>query len=150
MAHISLFEENKEQGSLYETVYPKPRKMLTTSVKIGTSRSIYASIDRGSRLNLISAILTKEQGLQVEPLPKLLAEGISGSEIPIYSSTAAAVEIVDSRGRKETQHMPFVVTDLRRYPIYLDLPWIDASNPKLNYAQRRMYHRGRKAKDEGA
>jgi hypothetical protein len=31
--------------------------------------------------------------------------------------------------------------------MYLGLPWINAEDPKLNYAQRRLYLWGKKAKD---
>jgi hypothetical protein len=123
---------------------------LTVKLTVKSSSLIEALVDGGSQLNLMSARLAKEQGLEIEPLPKLLAEGVNGSEIPVYGSTAADVDITDSRGRVETHHVPFVVTDLRRYQVYLGLPWIDTQNPKLCYARRRMLFRGRKAKDEGA
>ena len=55
--------------------------------------------------------------------------------------------ITDSRGRVETHRIPFVVTDLQRYKLYLGLPWIDAVCPKISYASRRMLFRGVKAKD---
>jgi hypothetical protein len=69
--------------------------------------------------------------------------------MPVYGYTFANVAITDSRGRIEKHHVPFLVTDLRRYQMYLGLPWVDAAHPKLNFAVRRMLFRGRKAKDMG-
>lgn len=108
-----------------------------------------AMVDPGSQLNLISAVLAKEQSLQVNPIPELLAEGVGGSEVAVYGSTVANVAITDSRGRVQTHRVPFVVTDLKRYPVYLGLPWIDACLPKLNYRQRRLLFRGVKDSDHG-
>jgi hypothetical protein len=34
--------------------------------------------------------------------------------------------------------------------MYLGLPWIDAACPKLNYSNRRMLFKGKKAKDKDA
>jgi hypothetical protein len=107
-------------------------------------------IDGGSQLNLMSALLAKEQGLEIDPLPKLLAEGVNGSELLVYGTTTAEVNITDSRGKKQTHSIPFVVTDLKRYQLYLGLPWIDAYHPKLSYPGRRMLFRGIKDKDRGS
>jgi hypothetical protein len=104
-------------------------------------------VNRGSQLNLISKTFVNEQKLKLVSIPELLAEAANSLEILIYSITTADVTITDSRGRKETHVVPFVVADLRRYQMYLGLPWIDAEDPKLNYAQRRLYLRGKKAKD---
>jgi hypothetical protein len=130
-------------------LYPEPTKLLTVKITVGSSSQTEALIDGGSQLNLISAVLAKEQGLTIDPLPELLAEGVNGSEIPVYGTTTAGVTITDSRGRIQTHCVPFVVTDLRRYQVYLGLPWIDAACPKLSYASRRMLFRGTKDKDVG-
>jgi hypothetical protein len=148
-AHIALARENKELMSLHEALYPKPSKLLTLRVTVKSSSQIEALLDPGSQLNLISALLAKEQDLNIEPMPKLLAEGPDGASLPIYGTTTADVTITDSRGRVQTHRVPFVVTDLKRYQMYLGLPWIDSSNPKLNYATRRMLFRGVKEKDSG-
>jgi hypothetical protein len=131
-------------------LYPEPASLLTVRLSVKSSSQIEALVDGGSQLNLMSAVLAKEQELTVDPLPKLLAEGVNGSEIPVYGTTTADVDITDSRGCVETHRVPFVVTDLRRYQVYLGLPWIDNHNPKLSYASRRMLFRGQKAKDERA
>jgi hypothetical protein len=107
-------------------------------------------IDGGSQLNLISKSLAIEQKLPIDPMPELLAECANGSEMPVYGTTVADIAITDSRGRKETHRVPFVVTDLQRYSMYLGLPWIDATCPKLNYSSRRVLFRGTKVKDKGA
>lgn len=133
--------------TLHDALYPKPSRLLTVSVTIGTSSAREALIDGGSQLNLISALLAKELDLRVKPLSTFLAEGANGSKMPIHGTTTADVAITDSRGRKQTHSIPFVVSDLNRYQVYLGLPWIDAHNPKLNYASRRMLFRGIKDKD---
>jgi hypothetical protein len=79
-------------------------------------------IDPGSQLNLISNTLAIEQKLHIEKMPELLAECANGSECRVYSTTLANIAITDSRRRKETHRVPFIVTDLQRYPIYLGLP----------------------------
>jgi hypothetical protein len=47
----------------------------------------------------------------------------------------------------QKQTIPFVVTDLIRYLVYLGLLWIDAYNSKLNYAMQRMLFQGKKDKN---
>jgi hypothetical protein len=116
---------------------------------MGTSGPLQALVDGGSQLNLLSAMVAKEQNLQVDPLPSLLAEGVNGGNIPVYGTTTVTVLITDSRGKQEAQEVPFVVTDLRRYPVYLGLPWIDAYQPRLNYATRRLLFRGNKVSERG-
>lgn len=106
-----------------------------------------ALVDGGSQLNLISVLLVKELDLVMEPLPSLVAEGVGGTNLSIYGTTTVDMTITDSRGRRETQRVPFVVTDLKRYKVYLGLPWIDACNPKLSYMSRRLLFRGKKQKD---
>jgi hypothetical protein len=134
--------------TLREVLYPKPAKLLTVSVTVDPSPLLKeALIDGGSQLNLMSALLVKEMGLKVTPLPKILAEGANGSKLTVYGTTTAQLDVTDSRGRVQKQTIPFVITDLNRYPVYLGLPWIDAHNPKLNYARRRMLFRGKKDKD---
>jgi len=117
---------------------------------VGSSGPFEALIDGGSQLNLLSAVVAKEQGLQVDPLPQLLAEGVNGSSIPVYGTTTVKTTITDSRGKKESSKIPFVVTDLRKYKMYLGLPWIDQCQPKVNYASRRMLFKGSKAKDQAS
>ena len=106
-----------------------------------------ALIDGAAQLNLLSATVAKEKDIPVEPLNGLLAEAANGTEMTIYGTASASVVVTDSRGRHRTQMIPFVVADVKKFPMYLGLPWIDAENPKLNYLNRRMLHRGRKAKD---
>jgi hypothetical protein len=101
-------------------------------------------VDGGSQLNLISAVFAKERGLKVEPLPDLLAEGVSGDKLTIYGTANVNMLIQDSRGRTEVQLVLLVVCDLRRYKVYLGLPWIDSCDPKINYASRRVLFRGKK------
>ena len=120
--------------------------LLTIKTTIGTAVDTETLVDGGSQLNLLSATLAKEQDLKVEALPGLMAEAANGSDISIYGVTIAEVHVRDSRNNVRIQEIPFVVADLKRYDIYLGLPWIDDHNPKLNFASRRMYHRGQKAK----
>jgi hypothetical protein len=108
-----------------------------------------ALIDPGSQLNLIDKLLALQQNLGIEPVPQLFAECANGSEMPVYGYTFANVAITDSRGRTETHRVPFLVTDLQRYQMYLGLPWVDAARPRLNFAARRMLFKGSKTKDVG-
>jgi hypothetical protein len=39
----------------------------------------------------------------------------------VYSTTIAETTITDSRGRRETRLLPFVITDLKKYLMYLSL-----------------------------
>lgn len=80
-------------------------------------------------------------------IPKLLAKGIDGSQLLVYGTTVSDVVVTDSKGRTQVHRIPFVVTDLQRFPVCLGLPWIDAHNLKLNYTSRPMLFRGVKAKD---
>jgi len=146
-AHISLNREQKDLQTLREAIQAKPARLLTTKVVVGSSQPMEAMIDGGSQLNLLSAVLAKEQELEVEPLPELLAEAVNGGKLTVYGTTEVDVTITDSRGCVKTQPIPFVVTDLRRYKMYLGLPWIDECNPKISYASRRMLFRGDKVKD---
>jgi hypothetical protein len=63
----------------------------------------------------MSALLAKEQGLEIDLLLKLLAEGVNGSELLVYGTTIAEVNITDFWGKNQTHSIPFVVTDLKRY-----------------------------------
>jgi hypothetical protein len=128
-------------------MYPKYTRLLTVRASIGDTSDVEVLIDGGSQLNLISALLVKELDLTVKPLPQMLAEGVNGSELPIYGTTDTDVTITDSRGHKETHKVCFVVTDLKRYKMYLGLPWIDQYDPRLSYRSRRMLFKGRKHKD---
>jgi hypothetical protein len=123
---------------------------MTVQCTIKLSQPQEAMIDPGSQLNLMSAILAKEQDLPINPLPNILAEGINGGKLTVYGTAETDVTITDSRGRVKTQRIPFVVADLNRYSLYLGLPWIDYCDPKLNYAKRRMLFRGDKAKDRAS
>ena len=71
-------------------LYPKPAKLLTVSITVDPSPLLKeALIDGGSQLNLMSALLVKEIGLGVTPLPKILAEGANGTKLTIYGTTTA-------------------------------------------------------------
>jgi hypothetical protein len=143
-AHVALSKEERDLGTLREALNARPARLLTVKVGVEGAKPEDAVVDGGSQLNLISAIFAKERGLKVDPLPDLLAEGVSGDKLTIYGTTDASISIEDSRGRHETQLVPFVVCDLRRFKVYLGLPWIDSCDPKINYASRRLLFRGRK------
>ena len=133
LAHIALTKEHKELRTLQEALYPKQTKLLTTTVVVESSAPIEALIDGGSQLNLMSALLAKEQGLTVDPIPSLLAEGANGGEIAVYGLTTAAVTITDSHGHKQLHQVPFVVADVRLDSLSLEV---------LSYSQidyRRLF-----------
>jgi hypothetical protein len=90
-------------------------KLLTVEFTVGLSLKAEALINESLQLNLMSAVLAKEQGLPVNPLLELLAEGVNRSKILVYSTTTAGVTFTDSHGRVQTHRVPFMVTDLRRY-----------------------------------
>jgi hypothetical protein len=121
-AHIAHNPESRDLELLHDALYPKPTRLLTTKVAIGQSDLIEALINGGSQLNLLSALLAKKQDLTVQPLPKLLAEGVDGKALKIYRTTQVAIQIRDSRGKEEIQDVPFIVANIQRYQVYLDLP----------------------------
>ena len=84
----------------------------------------------------------KELDLQVSPLTDVLAEAANGSQLTVYGTITVDVEMIDSVRQVRTQRIPFVVTNLTKYPIYLGLPWVEAHNPKLNFATKQFKHRG--------
>jgi hypothetical protein len=143
-AHVALPKEDRDLATLREALNAKPARLLTLQVEVEGAKPEEAVVDGGSQLNLISAVFAKERGLKVEPLPDLLAEGVSGDKLTIYGTANANMLIQDSRGRTEVQLVPLVVCDLRRYKVYLGLPWIDSCDPKINYASRRVLFRGKK------
>jgi hypothetical protein len=132
---------------LHDALFLKPARILTAKVTVGQSDLFEALIDGGSQLNLVSAELAKEHDLPITPLSKILAKGVDGRKLKVYGTTETSVRIVDSRGKEHTQDVPFLVTDAPKYQMYLGLPWIDACQPKISYATRRMLFRGTKAKD---
>ena len=71
-----------------------------------------AIINRGSQLNLISATLTKECDLQVNPLLKLLAEGVDGGKLIVYRTIIVETTITNLCRRVETYYILFIVTNL--------------------------------------
>lgn len=146
-AHIELLQENKSSGTLHDAVYKKPSPLLTIKATIDGSM-FETLIDPGSQINIISAIRAKELDLHTDPLTPIQAHSMDGTDIKIYGTTIATVEVTDSRGRREMHGIPFVVMERPVFHMVLGLPWIDEVNPKLSYASRRMLFRGRKAKDE--
>jgi transposase InsO family protein len=132
---------------LHDALFPKPARLLTAKVAVGQSDFFEALIDGGSQLNLVSAELAKEHDLPITPLSRVLAEGVDGRKLKVYGTTETSVRIVDSRGKEQTQDVPFLVTDAPKYQMYLGLPWIDACQPKISYATRRILFRGTKARD---
>jgi hypothetical protein len=141
LAHIDLLR-TKELGSLRDLLYPARSTFLSLATRIGNSEELKAIVDSGAQLNVLSATVATEQGLKIEPLPKVIPRSPNGSNYTVYGGTVADVRIVDSRGREQTHRIPFVVTDLKGPPVFLGLPWIDQFNPKLNFRSRRMLFRG--------
>ena len=122
--------------------------MLSVKIAIGSSGEKEALVDPGSELNLLSDALAKELELPIIPITQLRAEAVNGTEMPIEGATTVEVAITDSRGKTRHQLVPFMVCALRKFPVYLGMPWIDEHNPKLNFASRRMLHRGQRTKDQ--
>jgi hypothetical protein len=47
-AHLSLYRENKDLGTLHEANSPKPACLLTVSVTVKSSKPVEAMVDGGS------------------------------------------------------------------------------------------------------
>ena len=139
--YLDNIPEVKNAGNLFDWLYNRPKGMITLKAK-AADRDIQALVDPGSALNLLSARLAKEMSLEVTPLENLLAQAANGSDLTIYGTTVAYLALTDSRGRQQTQAIPFVVADLPLYEIFLGLPWFDQEAPKVNVATRRVLFRG--------
>ena len=72
-------------------------------------------------MNLISAIRAKEENLTVDPLTQIRAEGLDGSKLKLYGITEVAVEITNSREKKKTDVIPFVVMEHPKFHMVLGL-----------------------------
>lgn len=147
MAAIQLQKEKIDLGLLRDAVYPKPSRLLTVSATIGQSEPMKVLVDGAAQLNLLSAVIAKEQGLEVTPLPEVRLGGVDGGELRSYGYTVADVSITDSRGRTRTHCVCFIVADMAKYQMYLGLPWIDEYNPKVNLRSRRLLFRGDNARN---
>jgi hypothetical protein len=66
-------------------------------------------------------MLAKELELLLNLLPSLIAKRVEGSKLLIYSTTKTDVTITNLRERVRTQRILFVVIDLTRYTMYLEL-----------------------------
>jgi hypothetical protein len=87
--------------------------LLTISVTINPSPlKQEALINRGSQLNLISALLVKQIELKVTLLLKILAEEANRSKLTVYRTTTATVKITDLRRHIQNYNIPFIVIDL--------------------------------------
>ena len=87
-------------------------RLLTVKATIRSSELMEAMIDGGSQLNLISATLTKECDLQVDPLLKLLAEGVDRGKLTVYRTTTVETTITNLHRRVKTHRILFIVTNL--------------------------------------
>jgi hypothetical protein len=47
-AHLSLYRENKDLGTLREAVSPRPARLLTVNVTVKSSKPVKAIVDGGS------------------------------------------------------------------------------------------------------
>jgi hypothetical protein len=95
-------------------LYPKLAKLLTIQAAVRLLE-IKALVNRDLQLNLISKTFINEQKLKLVLILELLAKAVNSLEILIYSITTTDITITDSRERKETHIVPFVVIDLQRY-----------------------------------
>lgn len=146
LAHIAQVQESRDLGTLRDAIRPRPSRLTTIDATIGESGVIETLVDPGSQLNLLSAVIANEQNLVVVPLPYLVAESVTG-DLTIYGTTTVDVTIKDSRGRKQVHEILFVVADLRKYKMYLGMPWIDQYRPRVNILSRRVLLCGTKDKD---
>jgi hypothetical protein len=64
------------------------------------------------QLNLINKAFINKRKLKLRLILELLAKAANRSEMQIYRIITADVNILDSRGRKETYIVSFIVIDL--------------------------------------
>jgi hypothetical protein len=148
--HVANVPDAKQLGRLHDWLYAKPSRMITIRTGIGGREDIETLVDPGSQLNLIDGVLAKELGLNVTPLPSLLAEAANGSDMGLLGATTAEVSVKDTRGRTQNHTIQFVVGKVHRYKVYLGLPWIDEHQPKMNVAARTVVLRRQdKAPEQG-
>jgi hypothetical protein len=121
-------------------------KLITLPVRVKDRKGLSALVDPGSYLNLMDAVLAKELGLTWRQLPpRVGASTANGTSMTIYGIAEVEMSIQDSLGHELTQNVPFLVADLRKYPIYLGMPWVADTNPKMDYKKKEVYFR---SKDE--
>ena len=66
-------------------------------------------------------ILTKEQDLLINLLLNILAKEVNSRKLIVYSTAKIDITIIDLRGRVKTQCILFIVVDLNKYLLYLEL-----------------------------
>ena len=66
-------------------------------------------------------ILTKEQDLPINLLLNILAKEVNSRKLIVYSTAKIDITIIDLRGRVKTQRILFIVVDLNKYLLYLEL-----------------------------
>ncbi|USP74003.1 retrotransposon nucleocapsid protein [Curvularia clavata] len=148
-AHIARLELEEDLKTLREAMFSKPSPLLTITVQIGQD-PLEALIDGGSQLNLLSIHQAKDHDLTITPIPNLVAEALSGVEFEIYGTTEVTMKVTDTRGRTKVQNIPFVVTEMKHYPVCLGMPWVDFYKPKISLRSRRVLFRGVKYVDRAS
>lgn len=78
-------------------------------------------VNSASALNLLSLNKAIELVYRVTPLTELLANTTNRLKIKVYRITVLDIEIIDSRGYKQLQTIPFIIVDITRYNIFLGL-----------------------------
>jgi hypothetical protein len=114
-------------------------RLISISAKVKDRDGLSALVDPGSHLNLMDAVLAKELGIQWKPLlSSMNATGPNGSPMTIYGIAEASMTLLDTKGRVLTQMIPFLVADVRQYPIYLGMPWIQDTNPVMDFHTKEL------------
>jgi hypothetical protein len=117
-------------------------KLISIRALISDRDDLEALVDPGSYLNLIDAVLAKELGLEWKPLPRrIAASAANGSTLTMYGVSEVSITLYDAKGQLRTETVPFLVTDLRKYPIYLGMPWVSDVNPMLDYKKKELIWR---------
>jgi hypothetical protein len=109
---------------------------------MGERLGLTALVDPGSYLNLLDAVLGKELGLKWQKLPPNVdAYAANGTSMTIYGVVEVELMISDTNGHKVTHVVPFLVADLKRFPIYLGMPWVSSANPIMDFKKKELFWR---------
>jgi hypothetical protein len=117
-------------------------KLISIRASIGEREELNALVDPGSYLNLLDTVLAKELGLKWKALPPNFgATAVNSSSITIYGVTEVNIVLSDSLGYKRTLCIPFLVANLKRYPIYLGILFVSDVNLRMDFTKKELYWR---------
>jgi hypothetical protein len=107
---------------------------------------VNALIDTGAQENFISQRVIAEEGMKPEPT-SMGAHTIDGHRIAVYGRHIVETRALDSRGVSRATNQTFLATDIKGYDAILGYPWLVATDPECQWAERKWIYREEKAKD---